>query len=107
MAVVATTAATEAVGTAAKCKDRIEHLYELGPRFAAGLSVRAGKLSGLRKLHAADLCFKTAEFGMLVFANAVGDVDEASSIELELGSTRCHVPSNGAHGAAGSAGCWS
>ena len=47
---------------------------------------------------AGNLDFEAAEVGVVVFADAVGEVDEAALIEAELGGARGKVPADGADG---------
>ena len=52
---------------------------------------------------AGDLDFKAAEFGVVVLANAVGDVDEAALLELKSGGACGEIPTDATH-ALGSTG---
>ena len=69
---------------------------EQGPRETVGLVASEGG-----KLDAGDVYFKAAVFGVRVFADAVGDVDEGAFCEAQFGSAGGEVPTNGAHGGAG------
>ena len=47
-----------------------------------------------RQLNPSNLRFQAAVFGVLVFANAIGDIDEASLREAEFNRTRSEIPAD-------------
>ena len=55
--------------------------------------------SSLGRSHAQDLDFEAAEVGVVGFADAVGEIDEAALGEMELHGALGQAPADGAHGA--------
>src|ERR1035438_4890554 len=68
-----------------------------GPRSAVGLVV-----SGLSDLHAGYLHFQTAELRMIVFADAVNNIDQAAGHERQFSSASRQVPAYRSNRATGS-----
>src|ERR1035441_9873681 len=68
-----------------------------GPRSAVGLVV-----SGLSDLHAGYLHFQTAELRMIVFADAVNNIDQAAGLERQFSSASRQVPTHRSNRATGS-----
>ncbi len=54
------------------------------------------------RLDADDLDFEAAEVGVVVFADAVGEIDEAALLEAELDGAPGKAPADGADGSDGS-----
>jgi len=57
--------------------------------------------SGGGGFDAGDFDFKAAEVGVVVFADLVGDIDEAAFDEAERGGAGGEVPADGAEGGGG------
>jgi len=55
----------------------------------------------IRRLHPHNLHFQPAVLRMIVFANAISDVNQAALAQPQLGSAASHPPSHRAHSAAG------
>ena len=67
-----------------------------GPRAIVGLAALCGG-----RLDAGDLDFEAAVFGVVVFADAVGDVDVAALGQPQFRGAEGHVPAHGADRSAG------
>ena len=60
----------------------------------------------LVKAKAGDFDFDAAELGVVVFADAVGNVDEAALFQSERCRLRCEIPADSAHAAASTGWGW-
>ena len=60
--------------------------------------------SSAGEFDAHDFNFEAAEVGVVVFADAVGDIDEAALLEAELRGALGEVPADGADGCDGRGG---
>src|SRR5579863_990655 len=82
----------------------IEALNHEGSRETVGLLLFGRKCigsgSGDGSCEALDLKLKPAIFGMIVLANAIGDVDLRSFAQTEFRCARGHMPADGPDGAA-------
>ena len=65
---------------------------------------KMGRESDLCQFDAGDFNFEAAEFGVIVFADAIGDIDQGAGFEGEFGGARSEIPSNGFDGAAAGKG---
>ena len=73
-------------------------MNERGPRSAVGLSACGRQFFLSCRLDAGDFHFDAAVFGVIVFANAVGEVNQGTFGKTENRGAGGEVPADGADG---------